>query len=83
MNESIPYQVIQTEDTVVHVTYGPQQILSKPAGSPWTRFARVSNGYCAIFPLPPEDALIHAGDMTRTVRSTTVSTLNLIDENVN
>jgi len=83
MDESMPYQVIQTEDTVIHVTYDPQQPPSKPAASEWTRFICISDSHCAIFPLPPGDVLIHAGDMTRSVRATAVSNLTLTDKSVN
>ena len=83
MDESTPYQVIQTEDTVVHVTYDPQQLPSKPVGSQWTRFVCISDSHCAIFPIPPGDILIHAGDMTRSVRSTTPSILTLTDGSIN
>jgi len=83
MDESIPYQAIQSENTVIHVTYDPQQPPSKPTGSQWTRFVCISDSHCAIFPLPPGDILIHAGDMTRTVRATTVLILTPTDERVN
>ena len=82
MDEVIQYQVTQTENAVVHVTYDPQELPAKPAGSEWTRFVCISDSHCAIFPLPPGDVLIHAGDMTRTVRSMTLSILTLTDESV-
>jgi hypothetical protein len=76
MDESTSVQVIRTDNTVIHVVYDPQQPPSKPTGSQWTRFVCISDSHCATFPLPSGDILIHAGDMTKTVRGTTLSILN-------
>lgn len=82
-SERLPYQVIQTEDTVIHVTYDPQQPPSKPTAFQWTRFVCISDSHCATFPLPPGDVLIHAGDMTRTVRDHIIQSKPQSDESMN
>src|SRR5258708_29118897 len=70
MSESIGPQVIQSKDAVIHLTYHPRRPPLKPAA--WTRFVCISDSHGETFPLPPGDVLIHAGDLTRNVRGTTI-----------
>ena len=65
-----PYETLESPDAKVYVTWDPKNIPSRPTEPGWTRFICISDTHCQIFPIPEGDVLIHAGDLTHSVRYT-------------
>jgi hypothetical protein len=77
MSRRIPEDVdtgmdnIQTDDVSVYFTYDIHNPPPKPSNEgqwKWTRFICISDTHCNRFKVPPGDVLLHAGDLTHTVR---------------
>ena len=63
-----PYETLESPDAKVYVTWDTKNTPSRPAEPGWTRFICISDTHCRIFPIPEGDILIHAGDLTHSVR---------------
>ena len=63
-----PYETLESPDAKVYVTWDPKNPPSRPTEPGWTRFICISDTHCRIFPIPEGDVLIHAGDLTHSVR---------------
>lgn len=65
-----PYETLESPDAKVYVTWDPKNPPSRPTEPGWTRFICISDTHSRIFPIPEGDVLLHAGDLTHSVRCT-------------
>lgn len=63
-----PYETLESPDAKVYVTWDPRKPPSRPTEPGWTRFICISDTHSRIFPIPDGDILIHAEDLTHSVR---------------
>jgi len=62
-----PYEVLTTEDAIVHLSWDLKNPPERPKDGTWTRFICVSDTHCQIIPVPDGDVFLHAGDLSHTV----------------
>ncbi|KAI0929091.1 hypothetical protein AcW2_004892 [Taiwanofungus camphoratus] len=54
---------LSTPTAVVYLTYDIEHPPIHP-GPSWTRFVCISDTHSHVFPIPPGDVLLHAGDLS-------------------
>jgi hypothetical protein len=72
---------IITDNAIVYLQYDPENLPPRPSSTStsndgnvaegtesWTRFICVSDTHCNTFDVPDGDFLLHAGDLTHSVR---------------